>query len=100
MSTTRNVVLLRSSHVVLFLCGVAMLGLFTATPAMSGNTGNDDAIANALKGDWGQIKMNVRYRWEHVEQNGKLDTDGDPIRLRLGYLTPNIHQGVVVLLVH
>jgi hypothetical protein len=49
----------------------------------------NDTIEDALKGDWGQVKLNLRYRFENVEQDGLKTTNGDPIRLRLGYLTPN-----------
>jgi hypothetical protein len=49
---------------------------------------SSDQIQEALKGDWGQIKVNLRYRLEHVDQDGLKATTGDPIRLRLGYLTP------------
>ncbi len=68
------------------LCVMAMLALAVPTQAVSGDV--NDTIADALKGDWGQIKFNLRYRWEHVDQDGKKTTDGDPIRLRIGYLTP------------
>ena len=47
-----------------------------------------DRIANSLKGEWGQVKLNVRYRYEEVDQDGLETAKGDPIRLRLGYLTP------------
>lgn len=47
-----------------------------------------DKIEEALKGDWGQITFNLRYRYEYVDQEGLKSTSGDPIRLRLGYLTP------------
>lgn len=48
----------------------------------------NDQIQEALKGDWGQITFNLRYRYEYVDQDGLNTTSGDPIRLRLGYLTP------------
>lgn len=47
-----------------------------------------DSIQDALKGDWGQVKLNLRYRFEHVEQKNLKTANGDPIRLRIGYLTP------------
>ena len=70
------------------LCGVTLLGMATATSTLAAESDSNDTIANALKGDWGQVKFNIRYRWEHVEQDGLKTTNGDPIRLRLGYLTP------------
>jgi len=78
----------RKQGIITVMFGVASLGMAVGNPAMAAGTGVNDTIANALKGDWGQIKVNVRYRWEHVDQDGKKTTDGDPIRLRLGYLTP------------
>jgi hypothetical protein len=81
----------------LFLLGAAWL-LFSGTgTALATETAGDDAVANRLQGDWGQIKLNLRYRFEHVEQDGLQTANGDPIRLRLGYLTPNLggFQGFV-----
>jgi hypothetical protein len=49
---------------------------------------SSESIQEGLKGDWGQIKLDLRYRFEHVEQDGLKSTSGDPLRLRLGYLTP------------
>lgn len=70
------------------LSGVGLAFLATAGVTLAADTAADDPIADALKGDWGQIKLNLRYRFEHVEQDGLKTTNGDPIRLRLGYLTP------------
>ena len=78
----------KKEGIIAALCGVALLVPAMNTPVMAAETGVNDTVANALKGDWGQIKVNVRYRWEHIDQDGKKTTDGDPIRLRLGYLTP------------
>jgi hypothetical protein len=66
----------------------AALAMLTTTGIPAGAENFNDTVADALKGDWGQIKFNLRYRWEHVEQDGLKTTNGDPIRLRLGYLTP------------
>ena len=49
---------------------------------------SQDPVAEVLKRDWGQINFDLRYRLEYVEQDGLKDTTGDPLRLRLGYLTP------------
>lgn len=38
----------------------------------------------------GQININLRYRFEHVNQDGLKTANGDPIRLRLGYLSPKL----------
>lgn len=47
-------------------------------------------IGKALQGEWGQVKINLRYRFEQVKQDGLKTAKGDPVRLRLGYLTPNL----------
>jgi len=86
----RTLQLWRKTGIISAACGMALLGAGLASQATGAESGVNDTIAKALKGDWGQIKFNLRYRWEHVEQDGKLDTDGDPIRLRIGYLTPKL----------
>ena len=78
----------RTQSIVVFMCGAALLGVPLAIPVQAGTGADSDPVAQALQGEWGQIKLNLRYRWEHVQQDGKLDTDGDPIRIRVGYLTP------------
>ncbi len=47
-------------------------------------------VANILKGDWGQIKTDVRYRYEYVDEkhNNKKEAHASTMRLRFGYLTP------------
>ena len=70
------------------LSGVSLAFLATAGVTLAADSAAGDPIADALQGDWGQIKLNLRYRFEHVEQDGLKTTNGDPIRLRLGYLTP------------
>jgi len=64
--------------------GMLAGGSFTSAAEIT----TKDSIADALKGDWGQIKVSLRYRLEHVDQDGLQGTTGDPLRLRLGYLTP------------
>jgi len=49
---------------------------------------HDSPIHDALEGDWGKIFFNLRYRFERVEQDNLQTANGDPVRLRLGYLTP------------
>ena len=68
--------------------GVALGVVAGANVACADEPAVSDSIQDALKGDWGQIKLNLRYRFEHVEQAGLKTANGDPIRLRLGYLTP------------
>jgi len=50
----------------------------------------NEKIEEALEGNWGKISFNIRWRFEYVDQEGKGIARGDPIRLRLGYLTPKI----------
>lgn len=47
-----------------------------------------ERIADGLKGEWGQLKLNLRYRYEQVDQEDLQTAEGDPLRVRLGYLTP------------
>ncbi|MGR8935298.1 MAG: alginate export family protein [Gammaproteobacteria bacterium] len=63
----------------------------------------DKPIENALKfghyGKYGQIKFDLRYRYEHVDDEMQLSPKGQPLknanantlRLRAGYLTPEFH---------
>ena len=74
----------------LALAGALVLGstLVISAQAATGETGTNQQIADALQGDWGKINFNLRYRYEYVDQDGLRSTDGDTMRLRLGYLTP------------
>ncbi len=46
-------------------------------------------VAAALQGEWGRIKVDLRYRYEYVDQEGDLEeAHASTLRLRLGYLTP------------
>jgi alginate export protein len=62
-----------------------------AGPAGAELAGFSAKAADALQGDWGKINFNIRWRFEHVDQQGLGIAKGDPIRLRLGYLTPKFH---------
>ncbi len=57
-------------------------------PASATDKSQRSQLENALQGDWGKVNINLRYRLEHVDQDGRKATTGDPVRLRLGYLTP------------
>ena len=50
----------------LLLVGCISLPAMATTCLAEENTVNDK-ISNALKRNWGQIKANIRYRYEHVE---------------------------------
>lgn len=41
-----------------------------------------------MNSDWGKILLNMRWRYEHVDQDGIDDADAVTIRTRLGYQTP------------
>lgn len=62
--------------------------LISGEPVLAVENTVNKRISEALHGDWGQIKLNLRYRFEHVDQDGLKTANGDPVRLRLGYLTP------------
>ncbi|MGB3225665.1 MAG: alginate export family protein [Desulforhopalus sp.] len=77
----------------LALTGSILLGIGLTLSANAGvapaaESNINDQIQDLLQGDWGQITLNLRYRFEHVEQDGLKTANGDPVRLRLGYLTP------------
>ncbi|MGR8981739.1 MAG: alginate export family protein [Gammaproteobacteria bacterium] len=59
--------------------------------------GFDKPIENALKfghyRHFGQIKFDLRYRYEHVDDEGPLDNaNANTLRLRAGYLTPEFYS--------
>ena len=66
----------------------ALLTLCVAAVGAAEGTGTTEKIKSSLKGDWGQITVDLRYRLEYVDQEGLKSAIGDPLRLRLGYLTP------------
>lgn len=59
--------------------------------------GIDKQIEKALKfgaddGKYGQIKFDLRYRYEHVDNEGPLqNANANTLRLRAGYLTPEFY---------
>ena len=64
--------------------------LFTVSPNAAGEKASDfnRKVQNALGGDWGRIRIDARWRFEYVEQEGRGSAKGDPLRLRLGYQSP------------
>ncbi len=72
----------------LFIIGGLISILPSTGAATTADLAHEDQFAEALKGDWGQITFDLRYRYEYVDQDGLDSAKGDPIRLRLGYLTP------------
>lgn len=74
-----------------FATAVPSAAYATVTPPAS--YGFDKPIENALKlghyGHYGQFKFDLRYRYEHVDDEGPLDNaNANTLRLRAGYLTP------------
>ncbi len=74
----------------LIFTGTMVASLFPAGPAFTAEEDFNNSVEDLLKGGWGQIKFNLRYRFEHVDQDGLRSAKGDPIRLRLGYQTPQL----------
>ena len=72
----------------LIFTGILLLTFMSAIPVDAASSGVNKKIEDALQGDWGKINFNIRWRFEHAAQEGKETANGDPIRLRLGYLTP------------
>ncbi len=83
----------RTSHKPLRLCAIAA-ALLTITPTV-GAMEIDSDIENALKfgqedAKYGQIKFNLRYRYEYADTKGTppKPAHANTFRLRLGYLSP------------
>lgn len=75
-----------------FICSVACAGVVLGGSSLAMASGGDDPVADMLKGEWGQIKIDTRYRLEVVDQDSKKSTSGDPLRVRIGYLTPKFSK--------
>ncbi|WP_163339879.1 alginate export family protein [Desulfopila sp. IMCC35008] len=71
------------------ILGTTLALLIGVEVAPAADIAINDSIQDSLKGDWGQVTFNLRYRFEYVDQDGLKTTQGDPFRLRLGYLTPS-----------
>ncbi len=81
-----------------FRMSALSLSLIAAAMSPQAHASIDKTIENALKfgyddGRYGQIKFNLRYRYEQDETDnpGKEHGDASTLRLRLGYLTPEFH---------
>lgn len=72
----------------MILVGTLYAVMAATTAAAAAAAPFNAKIADALQGDWGKINFNVRWRFEYVDQENKDIARGDPLRLRLGYLTP------------
>jgi hypothetical protein len=69
----------------LLTTGCALMSIMIGT-GFAQTTSVNNTISQSLEGDWGKIKFNLRYRYEYVDQAGLKTANGDPVRLRLGYL--------------
>jgi Alginate export len=81
------------------LSAVLVMNMAIAASANADFDAFNEDVENALKGKWGdvtcincgKVNFNIRYRFEYVDQQGLGVARGDPIRLRLGYLTPQLY---------
>lgn len=78
------------------IAGNVLICLFTMVFLISStHAGINEVVENVLKpsnGQYGQIHFDLQYRYEYVNQKGTGTANGDPIRLRLGYLTPTVYK--------
>jgi Alginate export len=72
----------------LLLSCTCFITLLLSGSAYAAEDKANDSISQALRGDWGQVTFNLRYRYERVVEDGLKTGNGDPVRLRIGYLTP------------
>ena len=70
------------------LLGMSITGLMLSAPAANANF--DESMERALQVGGGQIKLDLRYRFENVNEEdvARKTANADTLRLRLGYLTP------------
>jgi hypothetical protein len=61
-------------------------------PSYSFDKPIEDALKFGQDGNYGQIKFDTRYRYEHVDNEGPLkNANANTLRLRVGYLTPEYY---------
>ncbi len=79
-----------------YIAAKSMIGILTwAFSVSSAHAGVNESVENALipgDGQFGKISFDLQYRYEYVDQKGAGTANGDPIRLRLGYLTPTVYN--------
>jgi len=68
--------------------------LSTTTYASTLDSSLEDAFKLGQEGKYGQVKLDLRYRYEnvHLDSSVKKDASANTLRLRLGYLTPEIYK--------
>ena len=78
-------------------CSISAAALslaLVAAPAFASFDEFNHTVEDALKDDfYGQIKFDLRYRFEYVDQAGLGAGNADPLRLRLGWLSPEFVSG-------
>ncbi len=73
----------------ILIASFGQLAIMTETSLAQENSVSD-TIGQSMQGDWGKIMFNLRYRYEYVDQADLKTANGDPVRLRLGYQTPEL----------
>lgn len=64
-----------------------ILGLSAASPSFAG--GLEETLEKALSAGGGKINIDLRYRFEYVDQKNLTETaEADTVRTRIGYLAP------------
>ena len=76
---------------------ISVIALLMSMPVQASNI--NETIENALqfgqRGKYGQVKFDLRYRYEnvHISDNSPIKTaHANTLRLRAGYLTPEFHN--------
>ena len=78
-------------------CAIALVALFlalTTIPTFAGFSEFNHKVEDSLTDDfYGTIKFDLRYRFEYVDQGGLGAGNADSLRLRLGWLSPELVSG-------
>lgn len=82
-----------------FSLSALCLAIYTLSSSQCVSAGFNETIENALKfgqddAKYGQIKLDLRYRFEQddTKNPAKIHGDASTVRLRLGYLTPKFYS--------
>lgn len=82
-----------NSHYIRRVLGIIAFLMPITTPALNLNKTVEDALLLGEQGKYGQIKFDLRYRYEHVHISNDLpvkSANANTLRLRTGYLTPEL----------
>jgi len=93
----KSVIFTHSNSVKDKRCYIALIALVISMPiqALGINEAVEDALLFGEQGKYGQVKFDLRYRYENVNtsHNSPIKTaHANTLRLRLGYLTPEFHN--------